>query len=60
MEKEKYKILLDELASVLRQKNETILMQSHEIAALKEKLEEVEKSAIAAAAKPFFKDIETR
>lgn len=44
MEKEKYEILLSELAEVLRQKNEKIKLQGYEIENLRLKLEAAEKS----------------
>lgn len=45
MEKEKYEILLAELAEVLKKKNETITLQGYEIESLKQKLELAEKGA---------------
>lgn len=44
MEKDKYEILLSELAEVLKKKNETIMFQSYEIESLKKKLEAAENS----------------
>lgn len=44
MEKDKYEILLSELAEVLKKKNETIMFQSYEIESLKKKLEDAENS----------------
>lgn len=46
MEKEKYEILLAELADVLKKKNETIILQNYEIDGLKKKLEAAEKAVI--------------
>lgn len=46
MEKEKYEILLAELADVLKKKNETIILQNYEIDGLKKKLETAEKAVI--------------
>ena len=41
-EKERYDVLLAELAEKLKEKNDKILMQSYEISSLKAKLEEAE------------------
>ena len=46
MEKEKYEILLAELADVLKKKNETIILQNYEIDGLKKKLEAAEKAVL--------------
>lgn len=44
MEKEKYEILLSELAALLKKKNETIEFQGYEIERLKKRLEAAENS----------------
>lgn len=43
MQKKKYDILLSELAEVIEQKNNTIVLQSYEIDRLKDKLAAAEK-----------------
>lgn len=45
MEKDKYEILLSELAEVLKKKNETIAFQGYEIEGLKAKLAAAENAA---------------
>ena len=44
MEKDKYEILLSELAALLKKKNETIEFQGYEIERLKKRLEAAENS----------------
>lgn len=46
MDQDKYEILLSELAAVIKQKNDEIILKDYQIESLKKKLEAAEQSVL--------------